>query len=356
MRDKPQEIHYLPKELYMFIKKPLFEFMEKSSLYGVWYWDLSQKDQMWFSSGFLHTLGYREDEIEHLSVQWKELLLDEDYQEAIEKLKQHLKYPEYPCDKVLRYRHKNGSIVSLRCHAMVIRNQENKPLRIIAFHNDITATSMPQENAIQTYKNEIAALRQEIQEKSFHDTTTQLYNRQGLEESYKYLIEVAKRNSALFSVAMIHLENCNDVNIQYGEQRLKKVLRDLTTILIHSTRRVDILGRFGDEEFIILMPSTNKKGAIIVCERIRQYVQEQPLDKIDYLSVSCAVATLSLNVSDNTQKIYDTLNLFVDEALYHAQKNGGNQVLHYDDINNFIDLFKQTSSENENFRDEDFYQ
>ncbi|KIM11680.1 MAG: hypothetical protein KU38_05760 [Sulfurovum sp. FS08-3] len=354
MRDTSQQMHYLQKELYMFIKKPLFEFMEKSSLYGVWYWDLSQKDQMWFSLGFLHMLGYRQDEIEHLSVRWRELLLEEDYQEAIEKLKQHLKYPEYPCDKVLRYHHKNGSMVSLRCQAMVIRNQGNKPLRIIAFHNDVTPALVSE--SIQVYKDEIAALRQEIQEKSFHDAITQLYNRQGLEESYKYLIETAKRNSALFSVAMVYLENCVQVERQYGEQRLEEVFKDLATILIHSTRRVDILGRFGDEEFIILMPNTNKKGAITVCERVRQYLQEQPLAKIDYLSVSCGVATLSLNVSDNTQKIYDTLNLFVDEALYHTQKNGGNQVLHYDDINNFTDPFKQASNENENFNDEDFYQ
>ncbi|MBN2823693.1 MAG: diguanylate cyclase [Campylobacterales bacterium] len=351
----PEPIHYLQKELHSFIKKPLFDFIEKSSLYGIWYWDLNKKENMWISPHFLHMLGYRQDEIEHLSSEWKHLLFEEDYKVAIENLNKHLKYPEYPFDKVLRYLHKGGSTIALRCRAMVIRNKENKPLRIIAFHNDVTHAMQPKEDEIQAYKDEIKKLREEIQQKSFYDTITQLYNRQGLEESYKYLIEVAKRSSALFSVAMVHLEKCGEVQVQHGQERFDKVLKDLTTILIHSTRRVDILGRFGEEEFIILMPNTNKKGAITVCERIRQYVQEQPLAKIDYLSISCGVATMSLNVSDNTQKIYDTLNLFIDEALYHAQKNGGNQVLHYDDINTPMDAFQKESSKEKNLGDEDFY-
>jgi len=191
-----------------------------------------------------------------------------------------------------------------------------------------------QENEdLQAYKDEIAKLRKEIQEQSFRDYLTKIYNRRGLEESYKYLIEVAKRDGSFLSVAMFDIDNFKNINLEHGEAKGDKVLKAIADILIDSTRRVDIIGRFDAEEFIVLMPNTAKKDALMVSERIRKSIERKSIEGINSLSVSCGVATKTLSLEDDTQQIYDELNLSIDEALYHAKKNGRNQVLHYEELN-----------------------
>jgi|GEM_PF-564652 len=329
-----QQPHYLQKELYSLINKSLFNFIDKGSLDGIWYWDLTKKENMWISSHFWNILGYRQDEMEHLTSEWKHVIFEEDLQVTMEKLSMHLKHAEYHFNRVLRFNHKGGSTVWLRCRAMAIRNKEGKPLRIIAFHNNVTTTMKNQENEdLQAYKDEIAKLRKEIQEQSFRDYLTKIYNRRGLEESYKYLIEVAKRDGSFLSVAMFDIDNFKNINLEHGEAKGDKVLKAIADILIDSTRRVDIIGRFDAEEFIVLMPNTAKKDALMVSERIRKSIERKSIEGINSLSVSCGVATKTLSLEDDTQQIYDELNLSIDEALYHAKKNGRNQVLHYEELN-----------------------
>lgn len=77
--------HYLKKELYEKINKDstIFDFLEKNSLDGVWYWDLENSQNEWMSPKFWKVLGYEANEKEHLVSQWQELIFEEDLKKLL---------------------------------------------------------------------------------------------------------------------------------------------------------------------------------------------------------------------------------------------------------------------------------
>ncbi len=322
-------LHYLQEELYTLIHQPLFGFIDKGSLDGILFWDLTQQHNMWISSGFWHILGYHHDTMEHLASNWKAVLFKEDLSLALEKLNKHIQYPEYPFNRVLRYRHKNGSTLWLRCRAMVLHNQSQQPTRMIFLHNDVTAL-MQDKDEIQYYQNEIAKLHQEMQSQSFLDPLTSIYAHKGVEENCKYLIEASKRDGSLLSVAMFEIDAFEQLHQQHDQERIDKILKALAHTLYDSTRRVDIIGRFDSEKFVVLMPNTSKEDAMVVSWRICNSIRRHPCGGVD-ITLSCGVATRSSLLQEDTQKIYEQLILSTDEALHHAKKES-NRVQHYDNI------------------------
>lgn len=134
------EENYLKKELYELIAwdESIFEFIQSGALDGIWYWDLDQPENEWMSRKFWDTLGYDSIEKKHLASEWQGIVYDEDLPVVMENLEKHLKDPEYPFDQIVRYRHKNGSTVWIRCRGVAIRNTLGKPIRMLGAHSDIS--------------------------------------------------------------------------------------------------------------------------------------------------------------------------------------------------------------------------
>jgi diguanylate cyclase (GGDEF)-like protein len=185
---------------------------------------------------------------------------------------------------------------------------------------------------LQLCQQEVARLKEELHREITHDYLTQTYNRRGLKEKCEYLVEVAKRDGSYLSVALLDVDHFDDINNRHGRSRGDQVIQALADVIKDNTRRVDVVGRFDGEEFTIIMPNTNKIDAIMVAERIRAFVETNPIATLEGVTISCGIATINVNISDATDESYDKLNLWADEALYHAKKSGRNQALHYDDI------------------------
>jgi PAS domain S-box-containing protein len=134
------EIHYLKKELYERIQKDpvIFEFLQSGSLDGIWYWDLENQENEWMSPRFWTILGYDPEEKKHLASEWQDLIYPEDLTVAIENFKKHCVDPNHPYDQVVRYLHKNGSTVWIRCRGIAIRDKTGKPVRMLGAHTDLT--------------------------------------------------------------------------------------------------------------------------------------------------------------------------------------------------------------------------
>lgn len=154
-----KEEHYLRKELYEKINKDstIFDFLEKNSLDGVWYWDLENSENEWMSPRFWEVLGYEANEKEHLVSQWQELIFDEDLEKATKNYKKHYVDMTHPYDQVVRYRHKKGHTVWIRCRGNILRNKDGKPIRMIGIHNDITQQKIAEEDLIKK-NNELKAI------------------------------------------------------------------------------------------------------------------------------------------------------------------------------------------------------
>lgn len=144
------EIHYLKKELYDLIQKDpaIFEFLQSGSLDGIWYWDLENQENEWMSPRFWTTLGYDPKGKKHLASEWQDLIHPEDLLVAIENFKKHCSDSNHPYDQVVRYLHKDGSTVWVRCRGIAIRDKTGKPIRMLGAHTDLT----PQKQAEQALR------------------------------------------------------------------------------------------------------------------------------------------------------------------------------------------------------------
>ena len=114
-------MHRLHRELLNLIQSDIviFEFIESSSLDGLWYWDLEVKDHEWMSESFWRTLGYNPADKEHLSSEWQDIIHPDDFKIAYDNFLKHWEDPSHLYDQLVRYRHNNGSTVWIRCRGFV---------------------------------------------------------------------------------------------------------------------------------------------------------------------------------------------------------------------------------------------
>ena len=135
-----REENYLKKELYELLKddERIFDFLQKSSTDGFWYLDLEHPENEWMNPQFWITLGYNPDEMPQKSAAWQSIINQEDLKKALDNLKKHCENPKHPYDQIVRYTHKNGSTVWIRCRGIAIRDKKGKPVRMLGTHHDIT--------------------------------------------------------------------------------------------------------------------------------------------------------------------------------------------------------------------------
>ena len=149
--------HYLKRELYELVRSDpaIFEFLQAGSLDGIWYWDVERQEQEWMSPRFKELFGYRDDEIPNTSAWWQANIFPEDRDLALDNFARHLEDPGHPYDQIVRYRHRDGSTVWVRCRGLAVRNAEGAPIRLLGCHTDVTALKRAEEDL----RRQAAALR-----------------------------------------------------------------------------------------------------------------------------------------------------------------------------------------------------
>jgi PAS domain S-box-containing protein len=142
------DMNYLKKELYELIKtdESIFDFIQDSSLDGLWYWDLENPENEWMNQRFWITLGYDPNEMPHKSSAWQNIINPDDLKIATENFILHCENPDHPYDQIVRYKHNNGSTVWIRCRGKAIRDADGKPVRMLGAHQDISALKNAEEN------------------------------------------------------------------------------------------------------------------------------------------------------------------------------------------------------------------
>lgn len=150
------ENHYLEAELQqLFQSDPeIYRFFESEALDGLWVWDLQNPEHQWLSESFWQLLGYDPKERKHLNADWRKLVEEDDLGISLYDLKKHCENADFPFDQIIRYKHKSGSTVWVRCRAMAIRNSEGVGVRIFAAQTDITSLKTMEIR----YKNNMKAM------------------------------------------------------------------------------------------------------------------------------------------------------------------------------------------------------
>jgi PAS domain S-box-containing protein len=141
--------------------RSIFEFLQRGSLDGVWYWDITAPEIEWLSPRFWELLGFDPAEKEHLAKEWQGLINPEDLEVALSNFKKHCADPNHPYDQTVRYRHKDGSTVWVRCRGLAIRDDAGNPIRLLGAHTDITELKRTEE-ALEQKAFELKAANEDL--------------------------------------------------------------------------------------------------------------------------------------------------------------------------------------------------
>lgn len=170
---------------------------------------------------------------------------------------------------------------------------------------------------------------QNLREMAEHDGLTGLYNHRMY---YRRMDEEFMRGSRTgrpISLLMLDIDHFKLVNDQHGHLAGDMVLKALSELVAHSCRMLDIACRYGGEEITVILPETDKTGALEIAERLRKAVEAYPFeigdDKDIHITVSIGVSTSS-ELIKSSRKITDS----ADHALYLAKERGRNQVVYLD--------------------------
>jgi diguanylate cyclase (GGDEF)-like protein len=168
-------------------------------------------------------------------------------------------------------------------------------------------------------------LHMEMQRLAITDPLTNLYNRRGIYELGRREIERSRRFGRPLTAIMFDLDSFKQVNDRYGHNIGDQVLRCVADRVNRNIREVDILGRLGGDEFIIILSETDLFTATNMAERLRKIIAETPAIVDGGVSipitVSMGLAKATTGTPDLTSLIHDA-----DQALYMAKQNGRNQV------------------------------
>ncbi len=166
------------------------------------------------------------------------------------------------------------------------------------------------------------------------DSLTGVYNRRYIDRRLLEEIARARRQSYCISCMYIDIDHFKRVNDSAGHQGGDEVLREVAARIRHELRRSDALGRFGGEEFVVLLIDADLDSAVYVAERIRASIADVPFDllsgvKID-VSTSIGVASLDGALDDSPiEEAARQLVAQADNALYQAKDQGRNQVVSF---------------------------
>ena len=164
-----------------------------------------------------------------------------------------------------------------------------------------------------------------IEKLSSTDELTGLLNRRGVNEIIDLQMQQAQITQRETSLIMVDIDNFKKINDQYGHHQGDLVLKHVASILRKNLRTSDVIGRYGGEEFVILLPFTSIENAVLVAETCRKALEQTAIEvkenEMLYIKACFGVSSTAFSGFD-----YTGLFEQADKALYEAKHNGKNQV------------------------------
>lgn len=185
---------------------------------------------------------------------------------------------------------------------------------------DVTSTA--------TNRQQLQALNTQLEQLAHTDRLTGLFNRGHWEETLKQEFDRHCRYGGMASMLMFDIDHFKKINDTFGHQAGDKVIQHLARLLMQSIRTTDVAGRYGGEEFVVLLPGVDNVGARLFAERLRKRVEALQVEHEGQV----ISFTISLGISDMSGKpeTHEQLIREADQALYDSKHNGRNRVTVYE--------------------------
>jgi diguanylate cyclase (GGDEF)-like protein len=169
-----------------------------------------------------------------------------------------------------------------------------------------------------------AQLHSEVQKQAVTDTLTSLYNRRGLFEMGEREILRSQRFGRPLSAILFDIDQFKEINDTHGHGAGDEVLKWISAQFQAELRQVDLIARYGGDEFLALLSETDLTDAHLIADRLRSKISQMAIpagDIVIKITLSAGVATVEAN--DDLQKLIER----ADRALYRAKQSGKNQVV-----------------------------
>ncbi len=216
--------------------------------------------------------------------------------------------------------HYNVDIMYQNVMFVPLRAANDKVERMGIVVYDVTDSAMTRQ-ALELAQTELLKV-------SRTDRLTNLWTRGYWEERLNEEWERAKRSHQQISLVMFDIDFFKKINDNYGHQTGDEAIRLVSRTLRENSRDVDICGRYGGEEFVVILPNTPRDGAVIFCERLRKAIAEKsvtgPAQEVVQFTISLGISEFNDDIENAHQWLQQA-----DKALYSAKGAGRNQTQIY---------------------------
>lgn len=305
MQERIEKLNSTLKEEKTQMELLLSVFDEQNSVLFKW-----RNDPNWsvsyVSKGVEKLLGYTvEDLIQH-KVQYSDRVHPEDIKRVANEVQEALKENKLVfTHKPYRLIVKDNTVKWVLDTSAVVKNDAGEVTHFIGNVSDISL---------------IKEQEQQLHNLARTDQLTKVYNRLYLDEILEAQYRRFQRNAEACSLIMIDIDYFKRINDKFGHLSGDTVLKELSSLMQGSVRASDVFGRWGGEEFLIILPHTKLTSATVLANKLLELIHKHQFEIVPDLSVSMGVAELKSD--ESIQKWVSR----VDSALYQAKANGRDQV------------------------------
>ncbi len=200
-------------------------------------------------------------------------------------------------------------------------------IEYIAIRHDVTEFEQTKEQlstlnrAMKNKVDELYSMTVSLEEEASYDSLTGIFNRSSFEKSFTEEIEKASMQNNLLTMVILDIDHFKSVNDNYGHHVGDEVLKVVSALVTKNLQRSDIFARWGGEEFVILLPSTDLDGAKMLAEKLRMIIEDSSFSIAGKLTASFGVGLYQNN--ESKQEFFER----VDKLLYTAKRTGRNKVV-----------------------------
>lgn len=318
---------------------------------GVWDWNLLT-NEIYYSLHWKNIIGCITEDFSTKPDEWFNRIHPDDILNFKAQIKAHLERKTYSLECEHRILHENTKFRWVVAKGSAVFNREGKPVRLIGSLRDISDRKETEEglkNALDELRYALASEKvlldeldkrnKDLTELSITDGLTGLYNHRFIQERFSFEFKRARRYPTPLSCMMIDIDHFKKINDTYGHQFGDLVLRELSAIIKHNTRDVDICGRYGGEEFVIIT-TQSAEGAMKHAAKLHKSIEECEFKNDEYsihITVSIGISEYMDDITSKQEMIERS-----DIAMYHAKEDG----------RNLIRVWKKTEKKDEHILDE----